>query len=310
MIIVKIDAGLGNQMLEYCFYKQLKDELPQCIIKADMDRWIYKRYVPHNGYELKKVFGIEIGDVATTDEILRCGGEYQRRRATPWDILKKKYYNNIRILSKKDKVVRLSQKDWKAFFDNHRENIDEFDCWIDNSWNWIYEPAIPEFSYVLGLQGKNAEAAGQMLERDSVSLHIRRGDYVGSSHDILTKEYYLRSIEFMCKRLEDPVFWFFSDDPDFIRREYSDLEVPFHIVDWNRESDSHFDMQLMSTCRHNIICNSTFSLWGAILNDDPDKIVIKPDALSNALIPGSGIWYTADSDGSNIKLLHEGSASG
>ncbi len=305
MIIVKIDAGLGNQMLEYCFLRQLKDELPRCIIKADMDRWIYKRYVPHNGYELNKVFGIEINDVASTAEILRCGGEYQRRRATPWDILKKKYYNNIRKFSEKDKIARLSQKDWKAFYARHREDISDFNCWIDNSWNWIYEPAISDFSYVQRPEGQNAEAVGHMRECDSVSIHIRRGDYVGSSHDILTKEYYLRSIDFMCSRLEDPEFWFFSDDPDFIRREYSDLGVKYHIVDWNRGSDSHFDMQLMSTCRHNIICNSTFSLWGAILNDDPDKIVIRPDVFSDELIPKKGNWYIADRKGSNIKAALE-----
>lgn len=305
MIIVKIDAGLGNQMLEYCFLRQLKDELPQCTVKADMDRWIYKRYVPHNGYELDKVFGIKIEDVATTDEILKCGGEYQRRRATPWDILKKKYYNNIRKFSEKDKVARLSQKDWKAFYGRHREDISGFDCWIDNSWNWIYEPAIPDFSYVMELEGQNAEAAGHMRECDSVSIHIRRGDYVGSSHDILTKDYYLRSIDFMRKKLADPEFWFFSDDPDFIRREYSDPGVRFHIVDWNRGSDSHFDMQLMSTCRHNIICNSTFSLWGAILNDNPDKLVIRPDVFSDELIPKKGKWYITDRKGSDITAALE-----
>ena len=300
MIIVKIDAGMGNQMLEYCFYKQLKDELPGCVIKADMDRWIYKKYVPHHGYELKRVFGIELEDIATTQEILACGGEYQRKNAGPFDVLKKKYHNHIGYRLKGNKTVRMHQSDWKAFCKEHKDSIDEYNCWIDNSWNWIYEPAISDFEYKLPLEGANLEAAGRMKECESVSVHIRRGDYVGGALDKLKKDYYLNVMKYMSTRLNDPVFFFFSDDPGYVRSEYGNIPYRYEIVDWNKGEDSHYDMLLMSACRNNIICNSTFSLWGAVLNRNEDKTVIRPDVLSGALIPDEKGWYTADIKGLNI----------
>ncbi len=301
MIIVKIDAGMGNQMLEYCFFKQLKDQLPECVIKADMDRWIYKKYVPHHGYELKRVFGIEFADVATTREILACGGEYQRKNASPFDVLKKKYHNHIGFRLRGDKTFRLHQSEWNAFYEEHKDSIGDYDCWIDNSWNWIYEPAISDFKYILPLKGANLEAAGRMRECDSVSVHIRRGDYVGGSLDKLKKDYYLNVMEYVSSGLSDPVFFFFSDDPEYIKKEYGDIPYKYEIIDWNKGEDSHYDMMLMSACKNNIMCNSSFSLWGAILNKNPGKIVIRPDVLSDALIPHEEGWYSADIKGLNIR---------
>ncbi len=303
MIIVKIDAGMGNQMLEYCFLKELKDKLPLCVIKADMDRWIYKKYVPHHGYELEKVFGIGLGEVASTEEILRCGGEYQRRKATPFDIIRKKFHNNIGYRLRGDKTVRLHQSQWKAFYEAHRDDISEYNCWIDNSWNYIYDPAIEDFRYRIPLTGKNLEIAEMMGGCDSVGIHIRRGDYVGGSMDLLTKDYYLNVMKYVSERVGDPVFFFFSDDPDYVRREYGSIPYRFEIIDGNKGEDSHFDMQLMSECRHNIICNSSFSLWGAILNRHEDKMVIRPCVLSDALIPRQEGWYTANLKGQDVKRL-------
>ena len=49
-----------------------------------------------------------------------------------------------------------------------------------------------------------------------------------------------------------------------------------HVVDWNSKADGIYDMQLMSKCRHNICANSTFSMWGARLNQNKEKIMIRP----------------------------------
>ncbi len=301
MIIVKIDAGLGNQMLEYCFLKELKDELKGCTVKADMDRWIYKKYVPHHGYELEKVFGIKLPEIATTEEILSCGGEYQRRSASPFDVLKKKYHNHLGYRLRGSRTARLHQSEWKAFYEAHKDNICDYNCWIDNSWNWIYEPAIADFYYQLPLEGKNLEAAQRMKECDSVSVHIRRGDYVGGALDKLNKDYYLKVMDYISGKLKDPVFFFFSDDPGYVREEYGSIPYKYEVIDLNHGGDSHFDMQLMSTCRNNITCNSSFSLWGAVLNRNEDKIVIKPDVLSDALVPHDKGWYSADITGNNVR---------
>ncbi len=298
MLIVKIDAGLGNQMLEYCFYRQLKDELTDCVVKADMDRWIYEKYAPHNGFELNRVFGIKIEDVATTEEILKCGGEYQRRSRSPWDVIKKKYYNQLRRMPD-DNTLRIHQADWFDFIKAHRSEIKDYNCWIDNAWHRMYEPAFCDFAYVNELKGRNKELADRMKECDSVSVHVR----IDGTANSLKDEYFNRAICFMKERLDDPVFYIFSNAPDRVKAIYGELDIKGETVDWNKGEDSHFDMQLMSTCRHNIICYSSFSYWGAALNDNEDKIVIKPDVLPDILVPGKGHWYSSDDEGENLREL-------
>ena len=165
----------------------------------------------------------------------------------------------------------------------------------------MYDPAIKDFKYRIPLTGKTHEIAERMGKCNSVGIHIRRGDYVGGSMDLLTREYYLNVMRYMTERVDDPVFFFFSDDPDHVRNEYGNIPCRFEIIDGNKGKDSYFDMQLMSECRHNIICNSSFSLWGAVLNRHKDKIVIRPCVLSDALIPRQEGWYTADLKGQDVK---------
>ena len=78
---------------------------------------------------------------------------------------------------------------------------------------------------------------------------------------------------------------------DFLQKE----NIPFKkavYVDWNKGKDSWQDMMLMSHCRHHIICNSTFSWWGAWLNRNPQKVVVAPERWMNSPIedPVSDKW--------------------
>ena len=111
----------------------------------------------------------------------------------------------------------------------------------------------------------------------SVSLHLRRGDYTlaAEGNIALPLSYYMRAISMMESRLKCPTFFIFSDDMAYAKRHLpTGLRAVF--VEHNNDFSSHDDLRLMACCENHIIANSTFSWWGAWLNDRRDKIVVAP----------------------------------
>jgi len=128
------------------------------------------------------------------------------------------------------------------------------------------------------VSAKTRETADEIVRENSISVHIRRGDYLKPVHqasfgNICTPEYYRTAIRTICKRVEKPVFYIFSDDIPWAK---ANLGSTAHYIDWNTNENAWEDLYLMSLCKHNIIANSTFSWWGAWLNRNPDKLVLCP----------------------------------
>lgn len=113
---------------------------------------------------------------------------------------------------------------------------------------------------------------------NSVSLHIRRGDYasverINKVHGLLSLQYYYSAVQYMIEQLGNVHVFIFSDDVEWVKENLM-LQVDFSYVNNNR--DDNTDIILMSLCKHNIIANSSFSWWGAWFNSNPKKIVIAP----------------------------------
>ena len=119
----------------------------------------------------------------------------------------------------------------------------------------------------------------------SVSLHIRRGDFVenkviNSFHGLCDINYYERAISEINNSMKNPTFFIFSDDINWAKKKFG--WIPSVIfIDHNKGKESFWDMRLMSYCKHNIIANSSFSWWGAWLNTNKLKIVIAPKIWFN-----------------------------
>ena len=108
---------------------------------------------------------------------------------------------------------------------------------------------------------------------ETVSVHIRRGDYKSIGYTLPVK-YYTKAIDYIASKTDKPYFLFFSDDIDWVKENMQIPDRRFFV-----SGDSYKDyeqMMLMSRCSHNIIANSTFSWWGAWLNRNSDKIVTAP----------------------------------
>ena len=156
------------------------------------------------------------------------------------------------------------------------------DCYLSGYWQSesyfkSFENNIrQDFTFREPLFGQNADLALAISNTRSVSLHVRRGDYLNSAyHEICSLDYYRTAIFYISERLAWPYFFIFSDDIAWVKAHLK-IDFPCHYVEHNQGNQSYQDMQLMSLCRHHIIANSTFSWWGAWLNPNPEKIVVAP----------------------------------
>lgn len=131
---------------------------------------------------------------------------------------------------------------------------------------------------------------------NTVSIHIRRGDYVENTktqqrHGNCSLSYYNDAINHMSSKYGDLNLFFFSDDINWVKSEFKDVSHSKLFIDNNKNEDSWKDMHVMSMCKHNIIANSSFSWWSAWLNSNPNKCVIAPKywfsnvESSNDLLP-------------------------
>ncbi|OGR35006.1 MAG: hypothetical protein A2051_10340 [Desulfovibrionales bacterium GWA2_65_9] len=137
-----------------------------------------------------------------------------------------------------------------------------------------------DFSLPRPLTPASALLAERINACESVSIHVRRTDYVDNPetcamHGVLTPAHYTHCVELLSGRIATPEFFVFSDDPDWAEEHIR----PGFPTTWVRPrpgaSDTE-DLVLMSRCRHNILANSSFSWWAAWLNPNPEAQVLAP----------------------------------
>lgn len=130
------------------------------------------------------------------------------------------------------------------------------------------------------IREKYSQTAANLQNENSVSIHIRRGDYVNNPetkrmHGTCSIGYYSKAVEEIRSRVGDPELFVFSDDIDWVKNNFS---LPYKMTVMEQPADAipAEDMYLMSLCSHNIIANSSFSWWAAWLNNNDKKIVVAP----------------------------------
>lgn len=126
---------------------------------------------------------------------------------------------------------------------------------------------------------ENMAYASKIKKTNSVSIHIRRTDYLTTfPKSILSVQYYNNAINYIKTQVHNPHFFIFSDDINWVISNLPMGDTPHTFVTCNQTPESAAcDMYLMSLCKHNIIANSSFSWWGTWLNRNPNKIVVSPD---------------------------------
>lgn len=271
MIVVKIIGGLGNQMFQYAFYKSLLAKG----IETKVDINGYKNYKLHNGYELEKIFNVNPLK-ANIDECLKYGMPKNNLISR---VLRKLKVKNSESYYEQEAIESLQYAPEKY---NFNKNMYMNGYWASYKWFQDIDNEIRrDFTFKYELDDKNKFIANDIRESNSVSLHIRRGDYLKYDiyQGICTKDYYEKAINYIIERVENTKFFIFSNDIEWCKKNLKLDNI--YYIDNNTGLNSYKDMQLMSLCKYNIVANSSFSFWGGHLNSNPKKIVIRPHKFLN-----------------------------
>lgn len=259
MRLIKMTGGLGNQMFIYAFYLRMKKRHTNT--RIDLSDMMH--YNVHHGYEMHHVFNLPKIEFCINQplkkviEFLFFKKIYERKQDSssllPFD---KKYFWPLLY--------------FKGFYQSERFFAD-----MENDIR-------KAFTFNSELFNEKTQTMLKQIEHNehAVSLHVRRGDYLEPKHwkttgSVCQLPYYINAIAEMNRRIEQPVYYVFSDDIAWVKENLPLPQAVF--IDWNKGVESWQDMMLMSHCRHHIICNSTFSWWGAWLNPKENKTVIMPE---------------------------------
>lgn len=269
VIIVKLFGGLGNQMFQYAAGRRLAN-LHNTDLKFDFQGLNYK---------IKRNYALSIFNInekfATSREIGNL--KFKRRN------LLKKIVAKIFNIPPKHSLAHIKEK----YFNFDPEILNQpNEVYLSGYWQSekyfkdIEEIIRNEFTIKYPQTGKNKDFAKQINSCESVSIHIRRGDYISDAevnqyHGICELDYYYSCIKQMTQKIDKPIFFVFSDEPAWTRENFR-IDYPTVIIEHNSPENAYEDLRLMSQCKHNIIANSSFSWWGAWLNSNPYKIIFSP----------------------------------
>ena len=276
MKIVNIIGGLGNQMFQYAFAEALKYHFPDEDVLIDTSHFkhifIKKFKVAnlHNGYEMDKVFPNADLPIATGRQLRKVS----------------RYIPNYLISRLARKYLKPKPTEYiQEKKDSFAYNPDVFrkgDCYYEGIWESVQylNPVREKLRLVYAHpqpNEKNAALIRQIEREDSVGIHIRRGDYLQfpDFRGICEVEYYKKAIENIASDGKKHSYYIFSNDiawcEEYIRPLVGNQPITF--VTHNTGKLSCWDMFLMTYCKDLIIANSSFSWWGAFLNNRGGRVV-------------------------------------
>jgi len=291
VIICNLVGGLGNQIFQYACARALALNSGQRL-KFCTDT--FNSYNDHNGFEIAEVFGLDV-DFASRDDLSQMIG-WGRSFPVVRRLMAKR---PLACLAGRYILTERHARDWSALLKRAQLGGYLHGYWQSQRFfSNQAEQIRADLSFCGELHGANLGIAHAITQCTSISVHVRRGDYVNNAktsamHGACSLEYYHNAIGMLLKRCPGARLFAFSDDPVWVSQMLKPYFPGMVLVDHNKGKDSYKDMWLMSLCHHHIIANSSFSWWAAWLTPCRDKIVIAPrrwfanGADSQDLIPDS-----------------------
>jgi hypothetical protein len=253
MIITKLYGGLGNQMFQYAAGISLADRLATKVIAdtvwyADQEQLGVRAT---RQFELD-IFGVKPNNYNVVDKL--------RLKIEPLKYFKEPPNKAMTFLQ------AIKNLNGNILLDGYWQS----EKYFKNAEAKVFKT----FSFS---PSESSQALfNKITGSESISIHVRRGDYVNDpltkkTYNNLAGSYYKQAIKIVTDVVRKPKFFVFSDDINWCKQNLKIDSVIY--VEGNKSFE---DMMLMSACKHNIIANSSFSWWGAWLNQNPGKIVVAP----------------------------------
>jgi len=286
MVITNLKGGLGNQMFEYAMGLTLSIEKKT---EYKLDTSHFDEYFKFSN-ETRRF--LELDSFNTTLDI--ASKQEIKQVKYPYSLLSTILnLANLYLLAhgyiKYPILIKKNSKD--IYLDGYFQNEIYFKKHSDR--------VIKDFTLKKSLETKDYKSIKEDIlnsKNPSVSIHIRRGDYITNTnankhHGVLDDSYYISAIETLKKKYGTIKEFIFSDDVDWVKKNLQFIDNEAIYVS-KLGLNSAQEMILMSKCKNNIIANSSFSWWGAWLNRNKEKTVIAPkswlrngDGIHNGIVP-------------------------
>lgn len=282
MIIMHLKGGLGNQLFQYAFARSLSYNLKKELF-LDISHYSHNEKRKHvifglNAFNIKGIVGnypyvekTSVGlDYNSSKKI--CKYVQEVPNTFPYDI-----YDENAIEKLKD--IKLP-----AYFEGYFQkiNIQDKSIFITETFFKENNKIIHEdLEYSLPFNEEYVDIIKDMDKYDSIALHVRRGDYLDyPNFGLCTVEYYEKAIEKIVSKVENPKFYIFSEDMEWIKKNIK-IDYPTKYINFYAKKDSVCRgyaelLNLMAQCDNFIIANSTFSYWASFLGKNKEKIIITP----------------------------------
>ncbi len=258
-------GGLGNQMFQYAAglsaAERLRTELKMDLSWFDsLEEVDTPRFYELDNFNLKQEF------VNKNDFVLKNGGFINRII----NIRKKQLDSYIEPqFNYSDKFLNIKNNTYiEGYFQTEKYFKD------------IRGDVIKAFDLKNKASAESEKIIDQIKNSNSVSLHVRRGDYVSNKnankfHGLMSKTYYKKALSIIESKVSNPNYFVFSDEIDWVKKNF---DLPKKSIYINHNKSGVEDMRIMRECKHNIIANSSFSWWGAWLGQKERKIVVAPNS--------------------------------
>jgi len=283
VIIVRIFGGLGNQMFQYAFARQIESFLEQPLLldisgmkdtfrKYSLDNFILKSDIQidssgkYNRYYVPKAnLLLRMGRRFCPDYLYRVAS---RHGVHIWD---QGPYRDVKIAKHKN-VFLYGYWQSELYFQKIKSEIKQ-------EFRFMREPLM-----------KNKPILAKIEKEDSVCVHVRRTDFLSVQNTLCNcnNDYYLKAMQYLERYIKSPVYYIFSDDMMDVKNNFSFGNRSIIFVEQN--NPDYEELRLMSHCKYFIIANSTFSWWASYLATYKNKMVIAPR-----------LWYNDGIDEENVK---------